>query len=203
MGRRRRRVAAGVAPGPGRALGLLRVVSLIDGGAAGRSRRRAGCRGCCRAACGTRAACTSSRCRRCRASAWRCSCCTTAICPRKWRARPGATGSCCSRRCAATATTRICCISWARTTRCRAALPMPSPVTRALATTEPQSPWRHDLVLRQLFTLKKLGRFEPAMALADAEMPHGASRPTSSSRWATCCSTGRRRSRSRQRRCCR
>ncbi|MCE9661121.1 MAG: glycosyltransferase family 2 protein [Burkholderiales bacterium] len=31
--------------------------------------------------------------------------------------------------------------------------------------------WRHDLVLRTLFTLKKLGRFEEAMALAEAEMP--------------------------------
>jgi tetratricopeptide (TPR) repeat protein len=31
--------------------------------------------------------------------------------------------------------------------------------------------WRHDLVLRTLFTLKKLGRFEQAMALAEAEMP--------------------------------
>ena len=30
--------------------------------------------------------------------------------------------------------------------------------------------WRHDLVLRQLFTLKKLGRFEAAIGLADAEM---------------------------------
>ena len=49
--------------------------------------------------------------------------------------------------------------------------------TRALATTEPQSPWRHDLVLRQLFTLKKLGRFEPAMALAEAEMPHWSESP--------------------------
>ncbi len=32
--------------------------------------------------------------------------------------------------------------------------------------------WRHDLVLRLLFTLKKCARFERAAALADAEMPH-------------------------------
>lgn len=31
--------------------------------------------------------------------------------------------------------------------------------------------WRHDLVLRTLFTLKKLGRFETAIALAETEMP--------------------------------
>jgi len=31
--------------------------------------------------------------------------------------------------------------------------------------------WRHDLVLRALFTLKKLGRFTSAIALAEAEMP--------------------------------
>jgi hypothetical protein len=37
--------------------------------------------------------------------------------------------------------------------------------------------WRHDLVLRQLFTLKKLGRFEQAMALASAEMPHWGESP--------------------------
>jgi len=37
---------------------------------------------------------------------------------------------------------------------------------------EAQASWRHDLVLRLLFTLKKLCRFEPALALAEAEMPH-------------------------------
>ena len=34
-----------------------------------------------------------------------------------------------------------------------------------------QAGWRHDLVLRLLFTLKKGGRFEQALALAEAEMP--------------------------------
>jgi tetratricopeptide (TPR) repeat protein len=43
--------------------------------------------------------------------------------------------------------------------------------TRALQTTAPHAGWRHDLVLRSLFTLKKLGRFEAALALAEAEMP--------------------------------
>lgn len=42
---------------------------------------------------------------------------------------------------------------------------------------EPQAAWRHDLVLRLLFTLKKLGRFEPAAALADAEMPRWGESP--------------------------
>jgi len=37
--------------------------------------------------------------------------------------------------------------------------------------------WRHDLVLRQLFTLKKLGRFEHAMNLAAEEMSHWADSP--------------------------
>jgi len=40
----------------------------------------------------------------------------------------------------------------------------------ALAATSPADPWRHDLVLRTLFTAKKLGRFESAIAFAEAEM---------------------------------
>lgn len=41
---------------------------------------------------------------------------------------------------------------------------------QALALTDPQASWRHDLVVRALFTLKKLGRFEAAVAFAEAEM---------------------------------
>ena len=41
----------------------------------------------------------------------------------------------------------------------------------ALQHTGPHAAWRHDLVLRLLFTLKTLGRFEPAIALAETEMP--------------------------------
>ena len=41
---------------------------------------------------------------------------------------------------------------------------------QALARTGQHAAWRHDLVLRALFTLKKLGRFEAAVALADAEL---------------------------------
>ena len=41
----------------------------------------------------------------------------------------------------------------------------------ALERCDAQAGWRHDLVLRTLFTLKKLGRFEAAMALAETEMP--------------------------------
>ncbi len=41
----------------------------------------------------------------------------------------------------------------------------------ALERAEARAAWRHDLVLRALFTLKKLERFEDAIALADAEMP--------------------------------
>lgn len=47
----------------------------------------------------------------------------------------------------------------------------------ALCSVDARALWRHDLVLRQLFTLKKLGRFEQAMALASAEMPHWAESP--------------------------
>jgi hypothetical protein len=36
---------------------------------------------------------------------------------------------------------------------------------------DPQAVWRHDLVLRRLFTLKKLCRFEQALVLAEAELP--------------------------------
>ncbi|HEX2541120.1 MAG TPA: glycosyltransferase [Caldimonas sp.] len=41
----------------------------------------------------------------------------------------------------------------------------------ALARCDALGGWRHDLVLRALFTLKRLGRFEAAIALAAAEMP--------------------------------
>jgi glycosyltransferase involved in cell wall biosynthesis len=42
---------------------------------------------------------------------------------------------------------------------------------RALAGADAAAAWRHDLVLRTLFTLKKLGCFDTALALAEAEMP--------------------------------
>ena len=41
----------------------------------------------------------------------------------------------------------------------------------ALERADARAAWRHDLVLRAIFTLKKLGRFEDAIALADVEMP--------------------------------
>ena len=41
----------------------------------------------------------------------------------------------------------------------------------ALERCDARAGWRHDLVLRALFTLKKLGRFAAAIALAEAEMP--------------------------------
>ena len=41
----------------------------------------------------------------------------------------------------------------------------------ALQGCEAQAAWRHDLVLRRLFTLKKLMRFDAAVALAEQEMP--------------------------------
>jgi glycosyltransferase involved in cell wall biosynthesis len=40
----------------------------------------------------------------------------------------------------------------------------------AMAACPPQAGWRHDLVLRLLFTLKLVQRFEPAMSLAAQEM---------------------------------
>jgi len=48
---------------------------------------------------------------------------------------------------------------------------------RAAAGIDAQAAWRHDLLLRRLFTLKKLHRFEQAMALAEAEMAHWAQSP--------------------------
>ena len=42
---------------------------------------------------------------------------------------------------------------------------------RALAGADAGAAWRHDLVLRSMFTLKKLGRFEAGLALAEGEMP--------------------------------
>ena len=47
----------------------------------------------------------------------------------------------------------------------------------ALAQSELQCAWRHDLVLRTLFTLKKLARFEDAIVLAEAEMPRWSGSP--------------------------
>ena len=43
---------------------------------------------------------------------------------------------------------------------------------QALRDGDARAAWRHDLVLRTLFTRNKLARFEAAMALAEAEMPH-------------------------------
>lgn len=42
----------------------------------------------------------------------------------------------------------------------------------ALAAMQREAAWRHDLVLRSLYTLKRLRRFELAIPLAEAEMPH-------------------------------
>jgi len=42
---------------------------------------------------------------------------------------------------------------------------------RALHGASLEDPWRHDLVLRTLFTLKKLGQHAQAVALAESEMP--------------------------------
>jgi len=42
---------------------------------------------------------------------------------------------------------------------------------RALAGAHVGAAWRHDLILRSMFTLKKLGRFAAGLALAEGEMP--------------------------------
>ena len=42
---------------------------------------------------------------------------------------------------------------------------------QALECGDARAAWRHDLVLRMLFTLKKVGRYEAAIELAEAEMP--------------------------------
>lgn len=47
----------------------------------------------------------------------------------------------------------------------------------ALTHGDAQAGWRHDLVLRALFTLKKLARFDAAVDLAEAEMPHWTGSP--------------------------
>lgn len=40
-----------------------------------------------------------------------------------------------------------------------------------------EPPWRHDLVLRALYTLKAMGRLDAAIHLAEAEMPHWSASP--------------------------
>src|SRR5689334_3507908 len=47
----------------------------------------------------------------------------------------------------------------------------------ALAATSPSDAWRHDLVLRTLYTGKKLGRFDSAIAFAAAEMANWGDSP--------------------------
>ena len=47
----------------------------------------------------------------------------------------------------------------------------------ALDVAEAAASWRHDLVLRQLFTLKKLARFDDALLLAGREMRHWSDSP--------------------------
>jgi tetratricopeptide (TPR) repeat protein len=48
---------------------------------------------------------------------------------------------------------------------------------QAHAEAPPPAAWRHDLVLRLLFSLKKLGRFAQALELAEREMPQWAASP--------------------------
>ena len=48
---------------------------------------------------------------------------------------------------------------------------------QALAQVDAQATWRHDLVLRTLFTLKKVGRFDAAIMLAEEEMPRWSESP--------------------------
>ena len=48
---------------------------------------------------------------------------------------------------------------------------------QALELTDPRAAWRHDLVVRAMFTLKKLGTFEAAVALAEAEMARWSESP--------------------------
>lgn len=48
---------------------------------------------------------------------------------------------------------------------------------QALQRAEAAASWRHDLVLRAMFTLKKLGQHPAAMALAEAEMPRWSASP--------------------------
>ena len=48
---------------------------------------------------------------------------------------------------------------------------------QALAQVDASATWRHDLVLRTLFTLKRLARFEQAVSIAEAEMPRWGESP--------------------------
>ena len=48
---------------------------------------------------------------------------------------------------------------------------------RALERARANDGWRHDLVVRTLFTLKKLARHDAAIALAEAEMAHWQASP--------------------------
>ncbi|HIV73350.1 MAG TPA: glycosyltransferase family 2 protein, partial [Candidatus Aquabacterium excrementipullorum] len=49
--------------------------------------------------------------------------------------------------------------------------------TQALALVPASAPWRHDLLTRLLFCLKKTGRHAEALQLAEAELPHHQASP--------------------------
>lgn len=48
---------------------------------------------------------------------------------------------------------------------------------KAFSSASREEPWRHDLMLRHLFTLKKLQAFELALQLAQTELPHWQASP--------------------------
>jgi glycosyltransferase involved in cell wall biosynthesis len=74
---------------------------------------------------------------------------------------------------------------------------------RALAGADAAAAWRHDLVVRTMFTLKRLGRSRPGWRSPRPRCRAGAARPTSTSRSATCCSISRSPVRPAPASCCR
>ena len=100
--------------------------------------------------------------------------------PRRWRGKRGPQpSSCCGWRCGRTAGRCLSALSTGQGPRGarRYAAGRSRSTQRAHAGADAGAGWRHDLVLRRLFTLKKLARFEAAMALAEAEMPHWGDSP--------------------------
>ena len=131
-------------------------------------RRRAGCRACCRAACAMSGASTSS---------------PTSSLPRRppavvvghdgyrdarRRPRPGATSACSRLALAGSAGRRLSSLPARQGPGAEGPLRRGGAALRARAGARATrvAGWRHDLVLRALFTLKRLGRFEAAIALA-------------------------------------
>ena len=140
--------------------------------AAASATRRAGCRACCRAASATPAASTSSRNRRCRGAASTLVVAHDGYLDAHKAKKAGRNEKLLTLALAEAPDDAYLHYQLGKDRELRSLFATALPhYERALAGADAGAAWRHDLVLRAMFTLKKLGRFEAGLALAEAEMP--------------------------------